>query len=188
MRIVSLIGPPGSGKSAVGQILADKLVWTFLDTDILIENRQRLSVQDIFEQLGEVAFREMENNLLLDLANNPKGFLEPGRSGIVIATGGGLPCQGNNFQVLAKMGELVTLEAALEILVTRVKTKNNRPLLNHKQHKSGIDKTSDELQGLLANLIKQREDVYRQPQYKIDTSILSPEQACAEIIRLLRLS
>ena len=81
---LSLIGFMGSGKTTVGQALADRLGRPFVDTDKEVERMLGMSARDIFDNLGEAAFREAEQDALSD-ALRP---LDP----IVLATGGGTPC------------------------------------------------------------------------------------------------
>ena len=79
---IVLIGMMGSGKTTVGKLLAQRLRRPFVDTDALIEEREGRSIPDIFEQDGEEFFRTLERKLSRELS---------GKSGLVIACGGGLP-------------------------------------------------------------------------------------------------
>ncbi|HPU57262.1 MAG TPA: shikimate kinase, partial [Verrucomicrobiota bacterium] len=76
---ISMIGFMGTGKSSVGQIVAAQLRFTFVDTDDLIESRTGRTISEIFAQQGEPVFRQLENQLVQELAS---------RTGLVIATGG----------------------------------------------------------------------------------------------------
>lgn len=185
MKVVSLIGPPGSGKSTVGKLLADKLSFAFLDSDEFIQKAESLTIAQIFQLKGEPAFRQMETKLVATLKVSPESFLKDKKSGLLFATGGGLPCQADNLDILRELGEIVYLTADLDVLVTRVKTKFDRPLLNSKQNQATVTGTENETRLLLANLIKQREHVYERSRYKIDTSALNPELVCNGIIELL---
>ena len=82
LQNLALIGFMGTGKSSVGRLVADALHFTFLDTDETIEAGVGKSITDIFAQQGEAAFREMERQLVGELAS---------RSRTVVSTGGGLP-------------------------------------------------------------------------------------------------
>src|ERR1044071_2427963 len=88
MKII-LIGFMGSGKSAVGRLLAKKLGWPFFDTDLLVEKQVGQSVADIIRSMGEAAFREVEKKAvqLVSLSNSS-----------VIATGGGVPLDPDNMR------------------------------------------------------------------------------------------
>ncbi len=81
-KTIFLIGMMGSGKSTIGMRLAELLVLPFTDTDAAIEKAEGRSVRQIFEQEGEVYFREKEQQLLQQM---------PQQAGVV-ACGGGLPC------------------------------------------------------------------------------------------------
>ena len=79
---IVLIGMMGSGKTTVGGLLAQRLRRPFVDTDVLIEEREGRSIPDIFARDGEVFFRGLERTVAQELS---------GLSGLVIACGGGLP-------------------------------------------------------------------------------------------------
>ena len=84
MKNIVLIGMMGCGKSTVGQLLSQRLGCTLVDTDKLIEAREGMSVQDIFETMGEPYFRALEVGVAQALSL---------RSDLVIACGGGLPME-----------------------------------------------------------------------------------------------
>ena len=81
---IALIGFMGAGKTTVGAILAARLGWDFVDTDALIEVRAGAPVAAIFRERGEQAFRDLEADVLAELAQRQRA---------VIATGGGAPAQ-----------------------------------------------------------------------------------------------
>ena len=85
---IFLIGFMGSGKSTTGKKLARKLGYAFMDTDSEIVRRFSMSVNEIFDRLGEDRFRDAEVRLLNELIR---------RNNIVVSTGGGLPCHGENM-------------------------------------------------------------------------------------------
>ena len=118
-RPVFLIGFMGSGKSTLGQQLADRLGWEFLDTDRLIEKREGLSVEQIFREQGEERFREIESELAASLA---------GRTKIVVATGGGLFLRAKNRSILKSCGSTVWIDVPFEICISRVGQGAGRPL------------------------------------------------------------
>src|SRR5262245_35845194 len=80
-RLIFLIGYRGSGKSTVGRLLAERVGWTFVDADAVIEERAGKSIRQIFADEGESGFRDREANALSDLCS---------RTDTVIATGGGV--------------------------------------------------------------------------------------------------
>jgi len=119
-RNVYLIGPMGSGKTAVGRRLATLLGIEFIDSDAEIEKRTGVDVRYIFEKEGEARFRERERDVIADLT-----ALE----GVVIATGGGVILDPANRERLAKTGTVVYLETTVDTLVRRTKSTKTRPLL-----------------------------------------------------------
>ena len=119
-RNVFLIGPMGSGKSAVGRLLARLLDAPFYDSDAEIERRTGVDISYIFEREGEAGFREREREIIEDLTR-----LEP----IVLATGGGAVLHPENRQHLAERGHVVYLQTSVEQQVQRVRHARHRPLL-----------------------------------------------------------
>jgi shikimate kinase len=105
MRCLTLIGMPGSGKSAVGRIIAARLGWGFIDTDKAIESRQGLPLQDVINAVGEEAFRRLEEDAVLNL---------PVEERTVIATGGSVIYSEAAMRHLAAISTVVFLDAALE--------------------------------------------------------------------------
>lgn len=113
---------PGSGKSTLGKELAEKLSRNFFDLDEEIERMAGWVIPDIFAQVGEDYFRELEKSVLLMLIR----LNEPA----VIATGGGTPCFYDNMTLMNMSGATVFLDTPMETLVERVQEdKKSRPLI-----------------------------------------------------------
>jgi shikimate kinase len=174
MERIFLIGPPGAGKTACGQALAEKLQCQFFDTDHLIESGEGCTVSEIFNNHGEARFRELERALLEQMQS------DQGEARLVYATGGGLPVYNDNISLLQTLGKVVALTADLSVLVDRVKSNTSRPLLAH----SGVD-ADKQLHKRISDLLTERSPVYEQAGYKIDTSGLSPQQVADEIVSIL---
>jgi shikimate kinase len=118
---VFLIGPMGSGKSAVGRHLARLLRFSFHDSDADIEAKTGVDIAFIFEKEGEAGFRQREKEAIERLT-----ALE----GVVIATGGGAVILDENRRALAERGTVVYLETSVSQQIERTRHGRHRPLLN----------------------------------------------------------
>ena len=164
---IILTGFMGTGKTAVGLIVAKRLGRSFLDTDQLVEQKAGLSIPDIFERHGEEHFRDLETETLRDLA-----ACEPGT--LVIATGGGAVLREDNRRLLKKLGPVFLLRATAEEIYRRISKTGTRPLFN----------TSDPAR-TIAGMLKEREPCYRDCNYVIDTTARLPSQVASKIISCL---
>jgi len=122
-RTITLVGLMGSGKSSVGKRLAQALDLPFRDADDEVETAAGRSIPEIFEQLGEPAFRDGERRVIARLLEGPP---------IVLATGGGAFMNAETRELIKARSISVWLKADLPILAKRVARKENRPLLNGK--------------------------------------------------------
>ena len=111
---IIITGFMGSGKSIVAEELARKLGMEFIDMDQIIEERQEMSISDIFAIKGEKCFREQENKLVKELSQDKN---------MVIATGGGTFLFPDNVRILSRAGEIVCLFADSQTIYKRVKRK-----------------------------------------------------------------
>jgi shikimate kinase len=118
---IFLIGPMGSGKTAVGRHLARLLRFTFHDSDADIEARTGVDIAFIFEKEGEPGFRVREKESIERLTR---------LQSIVLATGGGAVIEEDNRRVLAERGVVVYLETSIEQQIERTRHGRHRPLLN----------------------------------------------------------
>ncbi len=116
---IYLIGMMGVGKTTIGKQLAQQLNYRFLDTDLIIEQLTKKSINNIFEEEGENYFREIETQVLAETSNYIKS---------VIATGGGIVINPQNWSYL-HYGLIIWLDAPIELLVKRLKQDQTRPLL-----------------------------------------------------------
>ena len=158
----------GTGKSSAGRVLARKLGYEFIDSDTMIEMQQGISVADIFIQRGEPAFRILEAQACVELAQ---------REGLVIATGGKLMLDNNNATTLGSTGQVFCLVADPQELIQRLSSKSarqRRPLLH--------DKNLDEY---VHQMLEERGPSYAQFD-QIDTTGKRPYQVANIIIRELR--
>jgi shikimate kinase/3-dehydroquinate synthase len=138
---IFLYGPPGSGKSSIGQLVGRALGLPFVDLDLEIEKTSGTSIPDIFALQGEAVFRRIERETLQRLL----ATLQPG----VVALGGGTLLDPNNRAMVSSCGPVVCLSASMETLQERIRsTVPNRPLL------------SGELVSRLAELLDNRSEHY----------------------------
>jgi shikimate kinase len=125
IRCIFLVGFMGAGKTSVGKVLAERLGWRFFDLDQQIENREGLSVSEIFRAHGEQGFREREHRALRGLLGEVCADAPA-----VIALGGGAFVQAENMELLATKGVSVFLDTPVEELWQRCSTSGEpeRPL------------------------------------------------------------
>ena len=149
-RPIALVGMPGSGKSTVGRHLARLLGWRFIDSDHEIERQIGGSIRAFFEQHGEAAFRDLEQQSITGLCQ---------QTGAVLATGGGAVLRAANRQALKSSCEVVYLRSTPEELFRRLRHDRQRPLLQVK----------DPLRRL-RDLYRERDPLYRDAaDYVIET-------------------
>jgi len=118
---VFLIGMMGAGKTTVGQLLASKLNYSFVDTDVLIERVAGKTINEIFADLGENSFRQLEAQVLSELSAYTR---------LVVATGGGIVLSSMNWSYLHH-GLVVWLDPPVEVLIDRLQNDTTRPLLQN---------------------------------------------------------
>lgn len=161
---IALVGMMGSGKSAVGRILARRLDLPFVDLDRIIETAEGMTIARIFSTLGEPAFREIESRHLADACRASRGIL---------ATGGGAVLSAENRRRLRRWGTVVYLRGAPETLLGRLTAEERepRPLLDPEAPDAA-----------LRALLKRRTALYEKADLTVDTDDLSSE-AVAEAVR-----
>jgi shikimate kinase len=137
---IFLIGPMGSGKTAVGKYLARMLDYPFLDSDHEIEQRTGADIPLIFEREGEAGFRHREREAIAELSS---------RQDIVLATGGGAVLDADTRRELQQRGWVVYLETSVAQQAERAGRTRHRPLLH------GADPTQR-----LGELLQVREPLY----------------------------
>jgi shikimate kinase len=117
---IFITGFMGVGKSRIGRLLAERLRWSFVDTDQLIQEQAGLSISDIFARQGEDAFRDLEHNCIQAVAS---------RSCVVVSLGGGAIVPERNRQRIRAAGLLVCITADVDTILRRVGRREDRPLL-----------------------------------------------------------
>jgi len=165
---LALIGFMGTGKSAVGWLVAEQLHFDYLDTDEMIQSRTGRSIADIFEKDGELAFRKLEQQLVEELA---------ARKRTVISTGGGLPTLTANLASLEAHALVVCLWASPEKIWERVRNQTHRPLLSGPNPQLKI-----------RELLAAREPFYRQADVLINTDLRSAREVAQQVIHQFKLA
>lgn len=160
---IILIGMPGSGKSTVGVILAKMLAKSFLDTDILIQNQENSTLQNIVDRAGHMVLREIEERVLLGISCRDH----------IIATGGSAAYSETAMNHLRQHGIIIYLHADLQTLQQRVQNYKTR----------GLAKRPDQS---FHDLFHERLSLYEQyADFVIESSNLTQEQVCERIIQRL---
>jgi len=164
---VVLVGYRGTGKSAVGRVLAGELGLTLVSLDAEIVRTAGMSVPEIVAQRDWVGFRDLEERIVAKFA---------ARGGQVIDCGGGVIEREGNFEPLRRAGPVFWLKASNETIVSRIGGDDQRPSL------TGGKSFTDEV----AEVLARREPLYRRiAHHEIDTDERTVDEVAAEIQRLL---
>jgi len=163
-----LAGYMGSGKSIIGKLLAEKLAISHYDLDQEIEKVAKSSIKNIFSTKGELYFRKLERQVLIQILNQNTPF--------VLSLGGGTPCYFDNYK-LFQTPEITSiyLKASVETLANRLKhQKNQRPLI--------ADLSQEALQDYIAKHLFDRNFYYHQMQYTYTVDTKSIPEIVSELI------
>lgn len=166
MRNIVLTGFMGTGKTEVGRILAQRLGYTLLDADSIIEQEQKMKITEIFQRFGEPYFRDIEADVIRRLSE---------RDRVVISTGGGVVLRQENMENLRKKGVIVCLTASPETILKRTSNDSSRPLLQ----------VEDPLKRI-KEMLEFRRPYYEKSDIMIDTEGKSPVEVAEEIIEKIR--
>ena len=132
MKNIIFIGFMCSGKSTIGRNLAKEIGFDFVDTDKWISKKTNMTIGEIFSDMGEEYFRQLETKTIKEFC----GILE----NAVISTGGGLPIRQENVPYLKELGTVVYLKVSRDTVIERLNPKIERPLLNVENKEEHIDK------------------------------------------------
>jgi len=164
-RNIILTGFMGTGKSSVGRLLASYLHYTFCDLDSVVVQKEGQSINSIFASKGESYFREVESAML-------RAVLQ--QSSQVVSTGGGAVLSRENRDLMKKSGVVINLVASPEIILQRLHTDEERPLLRESKNLPQIE-----------ILLKQREVFYSEANIRIDTDGKNVEDVARDILNFL---
>lgn len=172
MTRIFLLGYMGAGKTTLGKALAKELNLPFIDLDWHIEGRFHKTVQELFTEKGENGFRELEKQMLHEVAE----FED-----VIISVGGGTPCFFDNMEFMNERGKTVFLNVGVEVLFRRLRVASqSRPLLR--------GKSDEELKNFIIQALEGRKEHYGKAKYILDAEELeSYEQIESTVKRLKRL-
>jgi shikimate kinase len=161
--IIFLTGMMGTGKTKVGQALAETIKCPFVDLDLYLEKKTGKRIPDIFRTEGEAAFRKLEREIKHDpVPNTPD---------LVIATGGGFPLDEGNREWMQSKGVVIWLQAEPQTILNRIQTSDNRPMLPRPLRLAHIE-----------SILEKRTFVYKQANYYIQTDGKSIRDIVLEIL------
>lgn len=156
-----IIGFTGSGKSTFGRLLAKKLGYKFLDLDKLIKEREGQTVQELYKNRGNEAFRAVESDVLKSLTGLDDD--------VVVATGGGAPCYHDNMLWMNQQGVTIYLQASAPLLVGRLRQfQNKRPIVQFD--------SDEELKNSISNRLEERRPYYEKAQLFLDAARPDPDE------------
>jgi shikimate kinase len=143
---IFLVGMMGSGKTTIGQVLAQQLDYRFFDTDVLIERVTQQTINEIFAKQGEESFRDIESQVLAQLCAYTRS---------VVATGGGIVLKQLNWSYL-RHGLIIWLDTPVELLLKRLAEDTTRPLLQESEPALKLN-----------HLLEQRRSLYAEADLRI---------------------
>jgi len=159
-----LTGMMGVGKSTLGKILSERLNLKFIDIDKHIEERENMSIKDIFEKNSEEYFRKVEKKESL------KSLMKENN---IIALGGGAFINKEIRNLAKKTSITFWLNLSVELLVKRLGQSKKRPLLDF----NNLDKS-------LRTILRERKEIYKLADFKIDCNYISKAVIANKIIKL----
>ncbi len=162
-RNIVLVGFMGTGKTTVGRLLSEQTGMPLVDMDERIKARAGKTINRIFAEDGEAAFRTLERQIARELS---------AQSGQVVSTGGGVVLDPDNISDYEKNGLVVCLLASAETILERVENDNSRPLL------------AGEKREKILQLLETRRPLYEAFEHKIDTEGAPPESIASQIVAL----
>ncbi len=160
-----ICGFMGTGKSVVGKAVSAALGFDFADTDNLIENRCEKTIAEIFREDGEEYFRDLEKEIIIHLPERKT----------VIAAGGGIIIDRENYKRLSGLGLMILLTASVETIFRRIGNDNSRPLLS-----------GENLNEKAQKLLLQRQSVYDMIEYRINTDRMNVSDVCDAVTKIYR--
>lgn len=162
---IILTGFMATGKTCVGRRLAGRLGYDFVDLDTSVEAEAGMPVPQIFASQGEATFRELEARMVEQAA---------GRTGCVVATGGGAIMNPRNLEILKRSGVVIALTADPEIILSRIGGGEDRPMLRGGEKRERI-----------RLLLEERAPAYARADLTVDTSDRTVDEVVDHLMELL---
>lgn len=164
MKRIYLIGFMGCGKSTVSDYISRQYGWKRIEMDAQIVSEQGKEISDIFAEMGEEYFRNLETDLLKRIAAEEEDC--------VVSCGGGTAMREENVEIMKKSGRIVWLQVKPETVYHRVKNSHTRPLLEGNMNVSYIEE-----------LLNKRIPAYaRAADLSVDTDGKSPEEIARAVL------
>ena len=164
------MGYMGAGKTTLGKALSKTTGIPLYDLDKFIENRMRKTIGQLFEERGEDYFRQIERNMLHEVAEFEN---------VIISCGGGTPCYADNMDYLNRQGETIYLKAEPETLFQHLRmARIPRPLFK------GM--TDEEVRQFIVSHLREREPFYLKAKHTHLVTLLDTRGKVAEAIRSIR--
>lgn len=161
MKNIVLVGFMGTGKTVVAKALAVDMGKKYVSVDALIEEREKRTINDIFESDGEAYFRRLEKEIVGEVSGLEDQVLDPG---------GGVVLDADNMENLSRNGTVICLWADEEVIYERTFSSEERPLLNVKDPK-----------GRIKEIMEVRRPFYEKADIHIDTTGLTVDEVVSEI-------
>lgn len=165
-RHILLIGLPGSGKTTIGRMVAERLGTNFIDSDLVIVRKMQMPIARVFAVHGELKFRELEREAMEQALGGPPSVLAPG---------GGWAAQPGHLETARQSSFVVYLKTLPSIAAKRAESGDARPVLADE----------DPLEQM-RNLLKQREPFYSKADAEVKNETRTPESAADEIVVLAK--
>ena len=154
---IVLIGMPASGKTTIGNLLAERLGYILIDTDSFIEKTSGMMIAEIFEKYSEDYFRKLEYDAIKLVCS--------GAGKKIVSIGGGAFENPDTRNTLLNFGKVFYLKSDLDVLYYRISNDTSRPLLQTENPKEALEK-----------LLSKREENYLKAHYTINTSNLETDE------------
>lgn len=165
MKTIVLIGMMGSGKTTIGKLLGEKLTLRSIDIDVIIEQNEKRTVSEIFQNEGEKYFRNIERETI------KKNFTN---KDLIISLGGGAFEDQLTRELLLKNSTVIYLKTSPNVILERIKNNTNRPLLKNQM-------TVEKIQ----SIILQRQKNYELANITILTDNKNTDKIVEEILGVI---